>query len=181
MPIYVLGTVVLTRNSYMESASLFGSTLQIHNTENSKQIFPEKELRGLSPTFMCLWAIYIFPGSVHIFSCSRISRPIVEIYKSLTDTWIWKLGLRQRNSFSGNICFKFLVLWLCSVDLILSTIQRRLQMQFSMARKFTRKASRKNSTNVMTSWSPTWYSTLTLVYSAKLCDYVHIFRQISPQ
>ncbi len=23
-------------------------------------------------TFMCLWAIYIFLGSVHIFSCSRI-------------------------------------------------------------------------------------------------------------
>jgi hypothetical protein len=26
-------------------------------------------------TFMCLWAIYIFPGPVHIFPCSRISRP----------------------------------------------------------------------------------------------------------
>jgi hypothetical protein len=25
--------------------------LQRHNTENSKQIFPEKELRGLSPDF----------------------------------------------------------------------------------------------------------------------------------
>ncbi len=36
-------------------------------------------------TFMCLWAIYIFPGSVHI----------------------WKFGLRPRYSFSGNICFKF--------------------------------------------------------------------------
>ncbi len=30
-------------------------------------------------TFMCLWAIYIFPGSVHIFPSSRIGRRILEI------------------------------------------------------------------------------------------------------
>jgi hypothetical protein len=65
-------------------------------------------------TFMCLWTIFMFPGSVHIFSCSRISRPIVGIYKSLADTWMWKLGLRPCNSFSGNICFEFSVLRLCS-------------------------------------------------------------------
>jgi hypothetical protein len=29
--------------------------------------------------------IYRFPGSVHIFGCSKIDRPILEIYKSLTD------------------------------------------------------------------------------------------------
>jgi hypothetical protein len=28
----------------------------------------------------------MFPGSVHIFGCSKIDRPILEIYKPLTDT-----------------------------------------------------------------------------------------------
>jgi hypothetical protein len=37
-------------------------------------------------TFVCLWAIYIFPRSVYLFSCSRICRPIVGIYKSLPET-----------------------------------------------------------------------------------------------
>ncbi len=39
-------------------------TLQRHSNENSKQIFPEKELRDIRPpisTFMCLWAINIIP------------------------------------------------------------------------------------------------------------------------
>ena len=39
-------------------------------------------------TFMCLWGIYIFPGSVHIFPCSRIGRQILEICTSLTDIWV---------------------------------------------------------------------------------------------
>jgi hypothetical protein len=67
-------------------------------------------------TLTCLWAIYIFPWSVHLFSCSRIGRPIGRIYKSLTETWMWKLELRPNNSFSGNICFEFSVLCLCGVD-----------------------------------------------------------------
>ncbi len=64
--------------------------------------------------FMCLWAIHIFAESVRIFSWSGIGRPILEIYKSLTDTWMWKLGLGSRNSFFGNICFEFSVFCLCS-------------------------------------------------------------------
>ena len=40
--------VVAVRWSFQE---VFSSTLQRHNTENSKQIFPYKELRGLSPNF----------------------------------------------------------------------------------------------------------------------------------
>ncbi len=43
---------------------------------------------------------------VHI-SSSRTGRPIVGIYKSLTDAWMWKLGLRPRHSFSGNICSEY--------------------------------------------------------------------------
>ncbi len=66
-------------------------------------------------TFMCQWAIYIFSGSFHIFSCSRIGRLIVRTYKLLKDKWMWKLGLRPRNSFSGTICFEFSVFCLCSV------------------------------------------------------------------
>ncbi len=64
--------------------------------------------------FMCLWAIYIFPGSVLIFPLAEKADPSWE-YNSLTDTWMWKLGLRPRYSFSEIICFKFSAFCLCSV------------------------------------------------------------------
>ncbi len=66
-------------------------------------------------TFMCLWAIYMYSPRIGIhISSSRIGRPIVGIYKSLTDSWMWKLGLRPRYFFSGNICFEISVFCLCS-------------------------------------------------------------------
>ncbi len=46
------------------------------------------------PTFMYLWAIYIFPGSVSLFGCNKIGRQFLGIYESLTDTWMLKLGDR---------------------------------------------------------------------------------------
>ncbi len=55
------------------------------------------------PTLIYLWEIYIVPGSVCLFCCREICGPILGIYKSLTDTWMWKLGLRPRNSQKRNI------------------------------------------------------------------------------
>ncbi len=60
-------------------------------------------------TFMYLWAIYIFPWSVHLFGCIKIGGPIVGIYKSLTDTWMYKFGTRPLIFISGNICFLYIL------------------------------------------------------------------------
>ncbi len=52
----------------------------------------------VSVSFMCLWAIYKFPRSVCLFCCRKICGPILGM---------WKLGLRPRNSFSGNTWMGF--------------------------------------------------------------------------
>ncbi len=87
-----------------------------HCNENPIYVFLSWELRGLSPSFHIHVSVsdsYIPRIGLHIFF-RRNGRSIERIYKSLTDTWMWKLRLRQRNSFSGNICFEFSVLCLCS-------------------------------------------------------------------
>jgi hypothetical protein len=64
------------------------TTLQRQNTEISKQIFPEKEYRGLSPNFY----IHAFVSDLYIptiglpILLEEICRPILGLYKSLTDT-----------------------------------------------------------------------------------------------
>jgi hypothetical protein len=78
--------------------------LQRQNTEISKQIFPEKEYRGLSPNFH----IHVSVSELHIptiglsILLEEICRPILRLYKSLTDTKMWKLGLRPRYSQKRN-------------------------------------------------------------------------------
>ncbi len=54
------------------------------------------------PKLIYLWEIYIFPRSVCLFCCREICGLILEIYKWLKDTWMWKLGLRPRNSQERN-------------------------------------------------------------------------------
>jgi hypothetical protein len=66
----------------------FFSTLQRTNTENLKQIFPEKELRGHSPNFhihVSVSDLYIATVGLPIL-LQKICGLILGINKSLTDT-----------------------------------------------------------------------------------------------
>ncbi len=82
-------------------------------------------------TFMCLWAIYILPGSVHIFPPAEKADPSWEyIIRSQTNecaNWDWGLDI----PFLG-IFFKFSAFRLCSVgnrrggtDQIILRVRRR--------------------------------------------------------
>ncbi len=88
----------------------------MHCNENPLYVFLFWEQRGLRPNFNIHVSVSdLYPRiGLHI-SSSRIGRPIMGIYKSLTDALIWKLGLRPRYSFSRNICFEIQVFCLCSV------------------------------------------------------------------
>jgi hypothetical protein len=78
--------------------------MQRQNTEISKQIFPEKEYRDLSPNFhihVSVSDLYILTIGLPIL-LEEICRPILGLYKSLTETWMLKLGLRPRYSQKRN-------------------------------------------------------------------------------
>ncbi len=65
--------------------SILRATLQRQNTKILKQIFLEKEYRGLSPNFhihMSVSDLYIPMMGL----LEKICRPILELYKSLTYT-----------------------------------------------------------------------------------------------
>jgi hypothetical protein len=83
-------------------------TLQRQNAENLKQLFPEKEYRGLSPisTFMCLWANYIFPRWVCLFywkkyvdwSCEYINRSKTHE----CGNWGWGRAIPRKGIYKRN-------------------------------------------------------------------------------
>ncbi len=66
----------ISRNIVLEhvnSPAYFQRVLQRHNTENSKQIFPGKELCGYRPnSYIYVSVIFIFLWSVCLFCCRKI-------------------------------------------------------------------------------------------------------------
>jgi hypothetical protein len=77
---------------------------KLHCKENLIYVFLFWELRGLSPNFH----IHVSESDLYIptidlpILLQEICGPILGIYKSPTDTWMWKLGLRPRNSQKRN-------------------------------------------------------------------------------
>ncbi len=86
--------LIETKRFSVQRAALAAAP-QRHNTENFKQIFPEKELRGLSPNFH----IHVSVSDLYI---PTIGLPILlqeNIWtdhgnKLFIDTCMWKLGLQ---------------------------------------------------------------------------------------
>ncbi len=64
------------------------TTLQMHCTQNPKQIFPEMKLRGFVPNFYIHVSVsdLCIPTIGPQTQYSKIGGPIVGIYKLLTDT-----------------------------------------------------------------------------------------------
>jgi hypothetical protein len=78
--------------------------LQRQTTKISKQIFPEKDYQGLSPNFhihASVSDLYIPTIGLPIL-LEEICRTILGLYKLLTDTRMWKLGLRPHYSQKRN-------------------------------------------------------------------------------
>ncbi len=92
-----------------ERTKLHHQVWYLHCNENPIYVFLFWELQGLSPNFHIYVSVsdFYIPRMDPQISWSKIGRSIVGINKSLTDTWMWKLGLWPRNSFSGNIFFEF--------------------------------------------------------------------------
>ncbi len=84
---------------------IFISALQRQNAKNLKQIFTEKEHRGLSPSFH----IHVSVSELYIstlglpFLLEEICGPILGIYKSLTEcgNWDWGRAIPRKEYING--------------------------------------------------------------------------------
>jgi hypothetical protein len=87
------------------SLRIFYSTLQRQNAENLKQIFPEKEYRGLSPNFH-IHVNYIFPRWVCLFCWRKyVDRSWEYITRSQTHecgNWGWGRTIPRKGIYKRN-------------------------------------------------------------------------------
>ncbi len=82
------------------------------HSENPIYILPFWELHDISPNFhihLSMIHLYIPRIGPHIFLQQNRQIDRGNILIAHMYTWMLKLGLRPRNSFSGNICFEFSV------------------------------------------------------------------------
>ncbi len=100
---------------------------------------------------MFLWAIYLFPQSICL-PCFNLYIPIIDlpsllqelcepilwIYKLLTDTWMWKLGLRPHNSQKRNTNCKWGFRYSADSQLSLQVGDRSCQRRLMGHHKLTK-------------------------------------------
>ncbi len=101
----------LRHNSYLQYCTVFwasnmllNSALQRHLKQRKFETnIPRNETARPQSQFLhsTLCELKYIPWSVCLVCCRKINGPIVGIFKSLTETWMWKLGLRLSSFFSG--------------------------------------------------------------------------------
>ncbi len=103
--IYSLNKVFTDHHHFNPFSSSLSSTLQ----RQFRLYIPFLGIARPQPQFphscVCWRFIYSQDRSTYFLQQKRQTHRGNILYNSLTDTWMWKLGLRPRYSFSGNICF----------------------------------------------------------------------------
>ncbi len=148
------GTYSHKQFNHISPAGRYTALQQRHNTENSKQIFSEKELCGLSPNFH----IHVSVNNLYIL-IKYVDRSWEYICKLLTDTRMLKLERRPRAiPFLGKHKWDFR----CSVQ--------GLKFPFTGWRSGGRGRSRAWTGSCLQRSAPAWRQPVPAGYSSWPCN-----------